>query len=70
MDAVVSVHGVTVPKRMLRGVSRVLIQKKQGVIVITPQKLDDPLLSLGFAPSRLSLSQGAKKHDEYIYGGR
>ena len=31
MDAVVSAHGVTVPKRMLRGVSCVLIQKKQGV---------------------------------------
>ena len=30
MDAVVPAHGVTVPKRMLRGVSCVLIQKKQG----------------------------------------
>lgn len=70
MDAVVSANGVTVPKRMLRGVNRVLIQKKQGVIVITPQKLDDPLLSLGSAPSRQNLSRGAKKHDEYIYGGR
>lgn len=55
---------------MLRGVSRVLIQKKQRVIVITPQKLDDPLLSLGSTPSRQSQSQGATKHDEYIYGGR
>ena len=70
MDAVVSAQGVTVPKRMLRGVTRVLIQKKQGVIVITPQEASDPLLSLGSAPSRQSLSHGAKKHDEYIYGGR
>ena len=70
MDAVVSAHGVTVPKRMLRGVGRVLIQKKQGVIVITPQKLDDPLLGLGSTPARQSLSQSARKHDEYIYGGR
>ena len=70
MDAVVSANGVTVPKRMLRGVTRVLIQKKQGVIVITPQKLDDPLLSLGSAPSRQSLSQGARNHDKYIYRDR
>ena len=42
--------------------------RKQEVIVITPQKLEDPLLSLGSALLRQTLYKGAKKHDEYIYG--
>ena len=70
MDAIVSAEGLTVPKRMLRGMKRVHIQKKQGVIIITPQQLEDPLLGLGSTPARQTLSAGAKKHDRYIYGGR
>jgi hypothetical protein len=70
MDAVVSAQGLTVPKRMLRGVQRVHIEKKQGVIIITPQELNDPLLGLGTSPARDSLSTGAKKHDQHIYNGR
>jgi hypothetical protein len=70
MDAVVSAHGLTVPKRMLRGVQRVHIEKRQGVIIITPQELNDPLLGLGSAPARQSLTSGAKKHDQHIYNGR
>ena len=70
MDAIVSAEGLTVPKRMLRGMKRVRIQKKQGVIIITPQQLEDPLLGLGSTPARQSLSADAKKHDQYIYGGR
>ncbi len=42
--------------------------RKQQLIVITPQKLENPLLNLGSAPSRQTLYEGAKKHDEYIYG--
>lgn len=67
MDAIVSAQGLTVPKRMLRGVKRVHIQKKQGVIIITPQEVEDPLLGLGSAPARQSLSAGAKKHDQFTF---
>ena len=70
MDAIVSAEGLTVPKGMLRGMKRVHIQKKQGVIIITPQQLEDPLLGLGSTPARQSLSAVAKKHDQYFYGGR
>ncbi len=70
MDAVVSAQGLTVPKRMLRGVQRVHIEKKQGVIIITPQELNDPLFGLGASPAKQSLSTGAKKHDQHIYNGR
>ena len=70
MDAVVSNLGLTVPKRMLRGMSRVHIEKKRGVIIITPQQTNDPLLGLGSAPARQSLTTGSQKHDQHIYSGR
>lgn len=70
MDAVVSSQGLTVPKRMLRGMHHVQIEKKQGVIIITPQQINDPLLGLGSAPALQSLTSGAQKHDQHIYNGR
>lgn len=70
MDAVVSAEGLTIPKRLLRGVQRVYIRKKQGVITITPQQADDPLLGLGSKPAGHRLASGAKNHDKIIYTGR
>jgi hypothetical protein len=70
MDAVVSAQGLTVPKRMLRGMHHVHIEKKQGMIIITPQAINDPLLGLGSAPARQSLTTGSQKHDQHIYSGR
>ena len=55
---------------MLRGMSRVHIEKKRGVIIITPQQTNDPLLGLGSAPARQSLTTGSQKHDQHIYSGR
>lgn len=74
MEAVVSAQGLTVPKHMLRGMHRVQIEKKQGVITITPQKAPapavDPLLGLGLNPARKNLASGSQKHDQHIYSGR
>ncbi len=70
MDAIVSAEGVVVPKRLLRGVKRVHIERKQGVIIITPREIEDPLLGLGSTPARQRLSTGAKKHDQFIYRSR
>lgn len=74
MEAVVSAQGLTVPKHMLRGMHRVQIEKKQGVIIITPQKAPesvvDPLLGLGLKPAKKNLASGAQKHDQHIYSGR
>ena len=70
MDAVVSAKGLTVPKRMLRGMQRVRIQKKRGSIFITPQPTEDPLLGLGATPADQRLSTGSKKHDRFVYGDR
>ena len=70
MDAVVSAEGLTIPKRLLRGMQRVHIRKKQGVITITPQLADDPLLGLGSKPTGQRLARGAKNHDKIIYSGR
>ena len=71
MDAVVSAHGVTAPKCMLLGLNRLLIQKKQGVIGITSQKLDDPLLSLhtGAGPIRACYNAGCANHRRHASQG-
>ena len=75
MEAVVSDAGLTLPKRMLRGMGRVHIQKKHGVITITPQPdpasvAVDPLLGLGSAPSSQGLRSGSSQHDRFVYNGR
>ena len=70
MDAVVSAEGLTIPKRLLRGMRRVHIQKKQGVITITPPETEDPLLGLGSRPTGQRVTGGAKNHDKFIYSGR
>jgi hypothetical protein len=75
MEAVVSNTGLTLPKRLLRGMHRVQIQKKQGVITITAQpagsqKTPDPILGLGSAPSKQALRTGSEQHDRLIYRGQ
>jgi hypothetical protein len=75
MEAVVSNAGLTLPKRMLRGMQRVQIHKKHGVITITAQpeidaRVSDPLLGLGSAPSKHALRNGSEQHDRLIYNGR
>ena len=75
MEAVVSDTGLTLPKRLLRGMGRVHIQKKHGVITITPQPdpastMPDTLLGLGSAPSSQALRTGSSQHDSFVYNGR
>jgi hypothetical protein len=74
MEAVVSSAGLTLPKRMLKGMQRVRIQKKHGVITITPQtngnlQEPDPLLAMGSTPSKQALRTGSEQHDRMIYNG-
>jgi hypothetical protein len=75
MEAVVSAAGLILPKRMLKGMQRVQIQKRHGVITITAQPqahspAPDPLLGLGSAPSKQALRTGSTQHDALIYSGR
>jgi hypothetical protein len=74
MEAVVSNTGLTLPKRLLRGMHRVQIQKKQGVITITAQPAGqatpDPILGMGSSPSKQALRTGSEQHDRLIYSGQ
>jgi hypothetical protein len=75
MEAVVSSAGLTLPKRMLKGMQRVHIQKKHGVITITPQTTasqqePDPLLGMGSVPSKQALRTGSEQHARLIYNGQ
>lgn len=75
MEAVVSETGLTLPKRMLRGMRHVSITKKHGIITITAKAADapavnDPLLGLGSAPAKQALRTGSSQHDQTIYNGQ
>jgi virulence-associated protein VagC len=75
MKAEVSANGLTVPKRLLRGMHRVEIKRTQGMVVITPQpsSIDaepDSLLGLGSNPAKQALKSGSRHHDAWIYRGK
>jgi hypothetical protein len=74
MEAEVSADGLTVPKRMLRGMHKVHIKRTKDMIAITPQPTSfgverDTLLGLGSNPSKQALRTGSQQHDAVIYRG-
>ena len=68
MRSKVTEHGVTIPKRLLRGVVEVDIQQRNGVIVVEPVSSKDPVFGLGSAPIHsLEIRDASTHHDRYIY---
>ena len=67
MLAHVTPNGLVVPKRLLKGVSRVEIRKVKGRIVIQPLRGKDPILGLGARPVRGGVKDASANHDKYIY---
>ncbi len=73
MKAEVSANGLTVPKRLLRGMHRVEIKRTNDMVVITPRQTTveaDCLLGLGSNPARQALKTGSRQHDAWIYRGK
>ena len=61
--------GVLIPKRMLRGVKEVEILKERGRIVVAAVPTsEDPIFRLGRHPVQSGVSDGAQRHDDYLYG--
>ena len=75
MKAEVSANGLTIPRRLLRGMHRVEIKRTKGSVVITalPSSIGtepDSLLGLGSNPARQALKTGSRQHDAWIYRGK
>jgi virulence-associated protein VagC len=68
MKATVTENGVVIPKKLLKGVKEVEIQKEDDKISIIPILTKDTLLKLGTRPVRCGLTDASEKHDKYLYG--
>lgn len=66
MKTVVSENGLQIPKKMLKGMSKVEIHREKNKIVISPIIEDDPIFELGRRPIKSSIKDGSSNHDKYI----
>ena len=69
MRTKVSEDGVVIPKELLEGITEVDIRKQNGVIVVIPAGLDDPIFDIGKDPVVSGVSDASENLDKYIYGG-
>ena len=67
MRTEVTDQGLLIPKRFLEGIIEVEIRKENGVIVIVPMPIDDPILQLGKDPIDDDVTDASVEHDQYIY---
>ena len=69
MKVRVTDEGVLIPRDMLAGVDEVDIRKEERGIVVTPIQADvDPIFRLGKNPVDVGVTDGAARHDHYLYG--
>ena len=67
MKGKVTDQGLLIPKRLLKGVEEVDIQKRGSIIVVSPVSPRDPVLDLGTEPVCLEIRDASENHDGYIY---
>ncbi len=68
MKAQVKKDGVLIPKKMLKGVKQVEIQREAGRVVVMPLPTsNDPILRLGRRPVKSGTIDAAEHHDRYLY---
>jgi len=68
MVAKVTEQGLLIPKRLLRGISRVKISRTKNRITIVSSDQADPLQKLGRKPVRCGLPDASANHDKHLYG--
>ncbi|MBI5676598.1 MAG: hypothetical protein HZC48_12390 [Nitrospirae bacterium] len=68
MKAAVTENGVVIPKKLLKGVKEVEIQKEDNKISVIPILTKDTLLKLGTHPVICGITDASEKHDKYLYG--
>jgi len=67
MRTEVTDQGLLIPKRFLEGIKEVEIRKENGVILVVPLPLKDPILLLGQDPIDDDVTDASVEHDRYIY---
>lgn len=67
MRTEVTDQGLLIPKRFLEGIKEVEIRKENGVILVVPLPLKDPILQLGQDPIDDDVTDASVEHDRYIY---
>ena len=67
MRTEVTDQGLLIPKRFLEGIKEVEIRKENGMILIVPLPLNDPILQLGQDPIDEDVTDASVEHDRYIY---
>ncbi len=67
MKSKVTEQGLLIPKRLLQGVTEVDIQKRSGVIVVSPISATDPIFDLGKDPIHIEIEDASVDHDKYLY---
>jgi hypothetical protein len=68
MKSKVTEKGVLIPKRLLEGVEEVEIRKENGLILVVPVSIHDPVFDIGKNPLDDDITDAARNHDRYLYG--
>lgn len=67
MKVKVTEQGVVIPKELLEGAEEVEICQENGLILIKPTLMRDPILGLGKNPVVGGITDASEGHDQYIY---
>jgi hypothetical protein len=67
MKIKVTKKGVLIPLEFLEGVKEVEIRKENGLILVLPTIIADPILGLGKHPVVCGLPDASENHDKYLY---
>jgi hypothetical protein len=69
MRTKVAENGITIPKELLEGITEVVIHKHNGIIVVMPVGVEDPIHNIGKNPVKLGIRDASENLDKHIYDG-
>ena len=68
MVAKVTKDGLLIPRSLLRGITRVEIQRRRNRITLLSSVEPDPIRNLGRKPVPAGCADASANHDVYLYG--
>ena len=67
LRAKVTIKGVLIPKRLLKGADEVEMKRENNLIVVRLKIKDDPIFKLGQAPVSCQTPDASENLDRYLY---